>query len=359
MNKKLDGLSVDSFKDKHEPKPVVLALREEVERLKRTIQSFRLDEGRNEQYFYELMDAVNILEPIPIEYSKSKNSSVDSPIESVFHFTDWHYGEVQLAKEVEGINEFSPEVALKRVNYLVDRQLEWIKLNRASYKIDTARIIVTGDLISGDIHKELEVTAAFPSPVQSIGAAQLLASAILKISPFYSKVIVDFIVADNHSRLTHKPQAKEEGLNSFNYIVGHYAKESLKRVDNIDFRIHEMHQKVIDVNNFRYLTSHGHGIQGWAGIPFYGIERKVGKEALKRMQVFSELREELRFDKLLIGHFHEPLNGVRWRIGGSLSGTSAYDHREGRFSRPAQTAWMVHPKHGEFNNTSFIFPYGL
>ena len=54
------------------------------------------------------------------------------------------------------------------------------------------------------------------------------------------------------------------------------------------------------------------------------------------------------FDKIVIGHFHTALNHGDWLIGGALSGTTEHDHKEGRHSKPHQTAWFVHPKHGEF-----------
>jgi hypothetical protein len=39
--------------------------------------------------------------------------------------------------------------------------------------------------------------------------------------------------------------------------------------------------------------------------------------------------------------------------GASLQGTDAYDHQAGRYANPGQSAWLVHPKHGEFNRINF------
>src|SRR3546814_1528056 len=40
-----------------------------------------------------------------------------------------------------------------------------------------------------------------------------------------------------------------------------------------------------------------------------------------------------------------------WQLGGSLSGTNAFDHANGRHCKAHQTGWFVHPEHGEFDWT--------
>lgn len=67
----------------------------------------------------------------------------------------------------------------------------------------------------------------------------------------------------------------------------------------------------------------------------------------------KNMDESKRHHKMVIGHFHSALNQQDWMIGGSLSGTDANDHKEGRHSLPHQTAWFVHPSHGEFSWTRF------
>jgi len=131
------------------------------------------------------------------------------------------------------------------------------------------------------------------------------------------------------------------------------AKERLRDHKNLDFEIRSVPQFVMDVMGTKYLVMHGHQIQGWAGNPYYGFDRKVGKEAHKRMGIIEKYREMVRFDKMLTGHFHVPANMPEWMVGGSLSGTDAYDHKFGRYSLPMQTGWFVHPEHGEFDWTRF------
>jgi hypothetical protein len=54
-------------------------------------------------------------------------------------------------------------------------------------------------------------------------------------------------------------------------------------------------------------------------------------------------------------HFHTPFFLENRHIGnGSLSGTSEFDHSQGRHAKPCQVAFLVHPKHHVFNFIPFI-----
>jgi DNA repair exonuclease SbcCD nuclease subunit len=67
--------------------------------------------------------------------------------------------------------------------------------------------------------------------------------------------------------------------------------------------------------------------------------------------------KEIGFHKYIFGHYHTPFNHPLYSCCGSVSGTDAYDHKSGRYSDPSQSAWMVHPKHGEFDRTDFNLKY--
>jgi len=232
---------------------------------------------------------------------------------------------------------------------MCDKFLNGYRLTRSHFTIDEARVIVTGDLISGDIHKELTVTNAYPTPVQVVEASKILASQLLYLAPHFTEVIVDFIVVDNHARLTEKPQAKEAGMNSLNYLVGYIAKLLVEKQENIKFNLWPMIQKVIKVMNRKYLITHGNAVRSYMGHPWYGWDRKLGREAVKRMRTNRHA-----FDYIVAGHFHQPIYAPGWMLCGAVSGTDTYDHQNARWADPSQSAWFVHPKHGEFDRTDFI-----
>jgi hypothetical protein len=321
------------------------------------LSAYRREHGVLETFFRAIRSAIEPIKPTPSEYKPRKGrTKIATPCAAVAHITDGHMGAVQAASEIEGFCAYSPEIARARQLGFIRSFCEWAELHRHAYTIDDAYVLVTGDLISGDIHEDLRVTNAFPSPVQAVRAGMLLAEQIAIMAPNFQRVFVRFISEDNHARLTKRPQAKEAGLNTLNYVVGEIAKAYLRDLGAVDFVLSPMYETVVNVHGRQYLISHGHGVQGWAGVPWYGIERKVGKESVARMQVIMQdigRAKSIGFHKYVFGHWHTPFNMPLYACGGSPMGTDALDHKEGRFARPSQKAWMVHPQHGEFDWIDF------
>jgi hypothetical protein len=315
----------------------------------RILSSYKREHGVLELFFQEIRDNIQKIEPLKMEYKPIEKTRVESPCAAVMHITDSHMGAVQIPSEIEGFGEYNPEICIKRQIDFAEKILDWTETNRFAYTIPEIDILVTGDLISGDIHDELKITNAFSSPVQIVKAAEVLSEQISIVAPHFETVNVHFITEDNHSRLTKKPQAKEAGYNSYNYLVGYIAKERTALIENVIFNIYPQYEVVVNVLGRRYLLCHGHNTMGWMGIPFYGLERKVAKEATRRMNA----PDSTKFHKIIAGHFHTPMCFPYFWLGGSVSGTDAYDHKNGRHSEPSQAAWLVHPKHGEFSRTDF------
>jgi hypothetical protein len=279
-----------------------------------------------------------------MEYKAEPKSS--APCTHVAHITDWHWGAMIDKDEVDGFGQYSPEIALERVKNLTAMLIRKTQTQRHGYNVPSMHIIGTGDYISGDIHQELQVSNAYPTPRQAIACGYTLGGMIVEMAPYFETVVVDLVTLDNHGRMTLKPQATQGGINNWGYVVAEVAKQFASRCPNVEVRVHAKPTALVAVGPERYLSFHGHQIKGWAGKPYYGFDRRVAMEAVKRMGV-----PETAFTKLLLGHFHHAMNGDSWMLGGSLSGTDAFDHSCGRYSKPHQTSWFVHPKHGEFDWT--------
>jgi hypothetical protein len=267
----------------------------------------------------------------------------------VLHLSDIHYGAVQEPDEVEGFGEYDPTIAEDRLQRLARMVLDWVAVKRSGYHVENLHILATGDYVSGDIHEELRVTNAFPAPEQAVGVGRILSAVIAGMAPHFARVSVHFTTDDNHGRLTRKPQAKEGGVNNWGYIVGRWIESSLRDVGNVSVNVIARPWDSVECCGRRYLLTHGHRVMGWAGFPYYGIERLVSREALKRMNA----PEPRKFHRVVMGHWHAPLAHPWYWIGGSLSGTDAYDHGQGRHADPQQVSWMVHPRNGEFDRTEW------
>lgn len=332
------------FQSLHNPSADVVFLRKRVAELEQKRATERHATGEAMEIIHALTDAIQLARPPKMQYAPQGDS--ESACTHVLHITDWHYGAVTKRDEVDGFGEFNPDIAETRIKFLAQSIIRKTEAQRHGYNVPNLHIIGTADFISGGIHDELRVTNAFPEPVQAVKCGYALGAMIAMVAPYFERVAVDIVTLDNHGRLTKKPQAAEGGLNNWCYVVAEIAKRHVAEFANVTMNIHAKPSALVAVGPERYLCFHGHQIKGWSGIPYYGLDRRVAMEAVKRMGLPS-----VAFTKLISGHLHHALNGMTWNLGGSLSGTDAFDHSCGRHAKPHQTGWFVHPKHGEFDFT--------
>lgn len=320
-------------------------LRSRVSELEREKGKTVTQDGELLEQLHQILSAVKSIEPPRLRVGKLTQGP-GAPCEMVVHLTDWHYGLVQDEDEIEGFNACSPAILTGRVDRLAAKLLQKVVTQRAGYCVPRLRVVVTGDMISGDIHDELRVTNAFPTPRQAVECGYLLGAFLCRMATMFDEVVVDIVTLDNHGRLTKKPQASQGGVNSWGYIVAEVANLRVANIQNIEVNIHACPSAVVTVGPEKYLCFHGHQIKAFSGIPYYSLDRRVALEAIKRIG-----RHDAEFTKLITGHLHNAFNGPHWMIGGSLTGTDTNDHNNGRHAPPHQTAWFVHPEHGEFDYT--------
>jgi hypothetical protein len=322
---------------------------------------YRKTHGSIVHLIRNLGDAIIPLEPLTSFYKPvTERMAKGSMNRAVMMIADPHVGENQPASEVEGFGEYNWQICQVRNIGYANIYNTWLEGERMRYPINQVDIVVVGDSVSGNIHKELEITAEFPVPVQAVNAGQLLALQVGIVAGNAERVVVHMIGADNHGRLAIKPQSKDEGYNNWNYVVAEIARLHLRDHKNVEFNYYPMHETVIHVGSRQYLLSHGHNIRGWMGIPWYSIERKVRKEADARMQIIMEARgremdmlRQIGFHRFIFGHWHINFKHPRYVCCGTPKGTDAYDHKDGRHCEPMQFGWRIHPQHGEQNWMDF------
>lgn len=332
------------------PSPIVRKLEKDKQQLKRMVSELKLELGEAESELEDIRKEFNTIklnDPV-IHIPTPKGSRVTAALSAVLVFGDWHIGEVVEQDEIEDFNQYSWSIAQKRAYYLQTKFVNWVSVQRTAMAIDELVVVVIGDMISGDIHYELQSTNEFPPPVQAVRSGVLVAKTIAELSPHFKNIRVEYVTLDNHSRLTKKPQWKQGGYNSYNYIVGWIAKERLAGIKNITFNMYPNVKALVTIQGFKYLCLHGNAIKGWAGIPWYGTDRHIASESKARRS-----KPAKNFDKVIMGHFHQPLWTTDYIINGSLSGTSELDHAMGRHAQPSQVSFLVHPKYGEMNRIEF------
>lgn len=336
--------TLKDFKAETEAASDVVFLRKRISELESRVNVHREATGEAMEIVHALRSSITQCDPVKMQYKKQ--SSPKSGLTHVLQLSDWHYGAVTKKDEVDGFGEYNPDIADRRIAHLGQSILDYTEIQRHGYNVPNLHILGTADFISGEIHPELQTTNAFPAPMQAVRCGYALGGLIAMFAPHFEKVTADLITLDNHGRLTKKPQCADGGLNNWCYIVAEIAAQYVAKMRNVTVNIHAKPSALVRIGPESYLCFHGHQIKGWSGKPYYGFDRRVAMEAVKRMGVPDQA-----FTKLVLGHFHHGFNGDNWIMGGSLSGTDAFDHSCGRHSKPHQTSWFVHPTKGEFSWT--------
>jgi len=333
------------FHDAVAPSPELIHLRARNSQLEHQVATLQEQRGKQSEAMTRVLEAVEAAEPPKITF-KADTKRAGSEVAMVAHATDWHIGAVTNPAHVEEFGEFSWKIAKERVELFASKLIDKATTMRQSYRVSECHVIGTADWVSGDIHEELVRTNEFPAPVQAVNAGFLLGQFISTLAPHFKIVHAHILNAGNHDRITRKPQCEQGGVNSWGYVTTAIAGQYLSRIENVHYRAYEGSSFVANVAGTRYLCMHGDGIPAHMGVPHFGMDRLVMREALRRMHA-----EEKKFDAVVCGHWHVANNLMFCRYGGSLSGTTAHDHKYARNARPHQTGWFVHPKHGDFDWT--------
>lgn len=341
-----------------EPSDREAFLRSKTQELTQQLTQVKREAGGVKELMGDLLAATKTLEPLKPVPHKS-GSKAEAEMAAVIKFSDWHIGAVTKPDEVDGFGQFNWALAQERVQYIVSKVIGWVETHRLAFKIPKLYILSEGDMISGDIHYELQVTNEFPAPVQAVRAGALLAQAVATLAPHFPEVHLVEINIDNHSRLTKKLQFAQGAENSWQYVVHALANAHLKGHKNINIIEGKGIRELVNINGIKVLTEHGHTTKAWMGVPYYGIERLRGKEASKRIAAMldqqrqhAQLQKDIGFDFMSMGHYHV----AGWVSGnilmnGCLPGTTEFDHAMGRYAAPAQVSFLVHPKYKVYDFT--------
>ena len=335
------------------------AARAEARLLRADLRNTRAELGRALEVGDLIRDAARAMSP-PTAYPKPGKGKVKPSVALLSLVSDLQTGEHTEPKETDGWGRFNYAIADARMARLSERSLRYVDIQRSGYRIDECHVFLLGDMVSGDIHEELLRTNEVPPPVQAILAGRLVARHVSAMAGSFPRVVAHTIGGSNHSRLTKKYQFKGGTLNSYDYVAYQHAEALTTNYSNVAWKHYASKKPLVHIGRFGFLCAHGDHIRAWMGVPWYGMERDLGREARRRMQkIVEQLRRELPvtegFDYGIGAHWHTPFVGPSFSyiVNGSLTGTTELDHTVGRHAPPQQVTAMLSQKHGWFAPTAW------
>lgn len=255
--------------------------------------------------------------------------------------SDWHSEEIVKPSQVNGLNEFNPDIFEQRATKFWQSSLRLIQLLNQDVKINTVVLALLGDFITGQIHEAenaennalLPIDAIIKVQNNIIGGIEFL----MDHSPY------DLVIpckVGNHSRTTKKVRVASEtghSLESLMYVhLAAYAQ--LKWGSRVRFILEDGYHTYLNVYGLKVRFHHGHAIQYQGG---------VGGLFIPAFKAVGQWNKAQWADLDCFGHFHQDKDGGSFVCNGSLIGYNAYAQRiKADFEQPKQTLLLIDKKRG-------------
>ena len=268
-------------------------------------------------------------------------------VETMFQLlSDLHAYESVSKERTRGHNEYNAEIMGRRVAQCVAGHLGIKRrMEKGGWTFPELVVGIGGDNVSGTIH-DLERHADAPNIVLAVyGCAWLYAQAIREYAREYPKVYV-FGVGGNHARLPGvKRKQMKDPTRTWDYMVYLLLREMLADQPNIQYWFPDSWGAQVNIRGWNFLLGHGDDIKSWAGIPWYGIQRRTSQ-----LLALEGARGNV-IHYQLFGHFHSsatiPNPAGETLINGSVVGGTEFSvDGLGVSDKPKQLMFGIHEDKG-------------
>jgi hypothetical protein len=323
-------------------------LQQRVRELESQVRKDRKGRVYDERVTQAVEAAIQKAEPkySPLAIPKAKQKHTQH--EFVLDWSDLHAGEVVSLEETGGMNEYNWDIMLERHDKL--RRALFSYQDNRPYPVKKLYIFALGDMLSGNIHAELEATNEIPLSEATVQLGIDGAEWIESLLERFEEIEVHGVVG-NHPRAHKKPWAKQ-GYDNADWTAYHIMSQTLKRNKRIRFEIPKANQhRVIVAEQWANLILHFDSIRSnMPGVPWGGIMRRVA--ALRNQ--YQQAGQPVEY--FHGGHFHTANAIERGRIivNGSVKGVDEYSLKAfGGGQPPVQVLSTFHPKKG-LTDVSFL-----
>ena len=262
-------------------------------------------------------------------------------------WSDWHIGEKVNPAEVNGVNAFDERIARERVKRLVERTIDIAANHMTGERANGIVVNALGDFVTGEIHEELSWSNDLRVLPSVLLARDLMLWGLRTLADHFGRVFVA-CASGNHGRNTHKIHSKGFIFKNFDWLIYQLLERAFAEAGDkrVVFMNDPSNEAYYSVYGHRYLAVHGHdlGVKGGDGI--IGAIGPIMRGEIRTAGSSAQIGRS--FDTLVIGHWHQSLWLPRAIVNNALIGFNEYARAplRARYSRPSQSLWFQHPKHG-------------
>lgn len=272
----------------------------------------------------------------------STQSSHSSPGVPTLFASDWHWGEVVDASQINHVNSYDLGIAHTRARKLIVNTIDLLTNHMVNPKYPGVVLALGGDMFSGDIHEELTATNACEIMPAVLDLFGVLIWCINALQDKFGQVFVPS-VSGNHSRTTQKIRANGRNYTSFDWLLYCFLAKHFDGNPNIRFLIPNGPDALYSIYGHKYLLTHGDQFRGGDGMigALGPIIRGDHKKRSRNAQI------DMDYDTLLLGHWHQLIQLQRLIVNGSLVGYNSYANANNfGYEPPRQALWLTHPRRG-------------
>lgn len=196
--------------------------------------------------------------------------------------SDCHWDEVVRPEEVEGVNAYNREIAVKRLQRVLHNTIDVARNYFAGLHYDGCVLMLGGDCLSGNIHEELEQT----NEDTVYGSLDYWSD---HLTGFIQALAAEFGhlhcvgVVGNHGRHTRKPRAKLRVRDNLDWLLYRVVAKAVK--GNITWQIPESADADVPIYSTRYRLTHGDQFRGGSGIAGMLSPLMIGHHRKSRRQM--------------------------------------------------------------------------
>lgn len=257
--------------------------------------------------------------------------------------SDFHWGESVDPRQIGGVNEFSMAIAHQRLRTMIEVTIDLLR-NHITSQGGYPGIVLAlgGDMVSGDIHEELQATNEAEIMKVVVDLYGALVWAIGALADEFGRVFVP-AVSGNHGRNTHKIRAKGRNFTSFDWLLYVFLAKHFDGDSRVQFFVPDGPDALYSIYGHRYLLTHGDQFRGGDGM--IGALGPIIRGDHRKRSRNSQI--DMEYDTMLIGHWHQLIQLQRLIVNGSLKGYDEYAYSNNfGFEPPRQALWLTHPQHG-------------
>lgn len=262
--------------------------------------------------------------------------------------SDIHFDEVVKSEQVNYVNEYNHEIAVKRLRHTFQTAVDLTKRHMVKPKYDGFVLALGGDMLSGNIHEELAETNEQSINKSLIDLTDILIAGIEGLHTEFGRVFVPCVVG-NHGRHHRKPRAKNKVYDNYEWLIYQYLARHFKNKSGVQFLIPDGPDAFYPIYGKNYCLTHGDQFSGGAGISGIFTPLMLGMARKQKKQ--NAIGQP--FDQMICGHFHQYIHTDMLLVNGSVKGYDEYANQLNfPFEPPMQACFIDHPE----KRTTFRMP---